>query len=141
MEIRNFWMIALDPWTDDMMKLSYIKILTSEKFETIKLPTSINLYKHSHLISPENILHVEVVKTKKNWVLKNILEYKKIAHPKTYLEYTRLAYINKVLQNYFHENQDAQILDYVIKVLSSSKLNKIDIKLFENDISRRLGFH
>jgi len=65
MQIRNFLAIVLSHYTDEISHLSYIKVLNENKVETLKLPTSITNYRYQHLLRPNFLLEVEVVKTKK----------------------------------------------------------------------------
>jgi len=140
MQIRNFLAIVLSHYTDEISHLSYIKVLNESKVETLKLPTSITNYRYQHLLRPNFLLEMEVVKTKKNWILTGILSYQPFCYPKSYHDYLKLAAIINLLNQFCHEEQPVKILHWLTKELDLSNLEAVDLNLFESELLKQLGF-
>jgi hypothetical protein len=141
MEVRNLWILPLNTYTDEVLKLSYLKILTESKFETIKLPTYLAQYRYQHLMTPTNVLYVELIKTKKNWILKNILETKKILETDSYVDYLKFAEVVNIVLKYFQVDMETSLLKVFIEIFNSSPdIQNIDTKQVEEKINICLGF-
>ena len=91
MEIRQVKGIFVNIFTDTILNLSYGKILTEKRVESLKFPTNLDNYKYKHLIQPHFLLHVEIIKTRKNWIVKSILGHEELSQPKTYDDYVKLS--------------------------------------------------
>jgi len=140
MQVRNLVAIFLGHYTDEISHLSYIKVLTEKKIETLKLPTSLTNYRYQHLLKPDLLLEVEVVKTKKNWILTGILSYQPYCYPKTYHDHLKLAAIISLINQFCHEGQPTGILDWLTKKFDLSNLEAVDLYIFESELLKQLGF-
>ncbi len=140
MQVRNFVAIFLSHYTDEISYLSYIKVLTENKVETLKLPTSLTNYRYQHLLKPNLLLEVEVVKTKKNWILTGIFSYKPYCHPKTYHDHLKLAAIINLINRFCQEEQPISVLNWLIKKFDLSNLEAVDLHIFESELLKQLGF-
>ncbi len=140
MEIRNLKAIVLNHYTDDLINVTYLKILTETTVESIKLPTVLSNYRLQHLLRPNFVLDIEVVKTRKNWILKSILHYQSFCHPKTYQCYLKLAEVFSLINKFCYEGQQVDLLSFLINELSLINLETLDITLFELNLLQKLGF-
>jgi hypothetical protein len=139
MEFREETAIALNHYNDEIFKVSYLRILTSTKIESVKLPTVIDNYKFSHLLNPNYLLGLELIKTKKNWVLRNISSSDRISQPTSYLDFLRQSEIIKLVLEHIREDQEIEILGWLVYILGT-KLDTLDMAKFESELLRRLGF-
>jgi len=140
MQTRNFLAIFLSHFTDEISHLSYLKVLTENKVETLKLPTSLTNYRYQHLLKPNLLLELEAVKTKKNWILTGILGYKPYCHPKTYHDHLKLAAIIHLINRFCQEEQPISVLDWLTKKFDLSNLEAVDLHIFESELLKQLGF-
>ncbi len=138
MEIKNIWFLPLKVYSDEVLRVSYLKILTRDKFETIKLPTSLENYKFSYNLTPQNLLFGELIKTRKNWILKNILETKNLVELENFEAYLKLSEMVKIILKYFQDDLEADILDNTISMLSENK--HFDTTNFEEFLEKKMGF-
>ncbi len=140
METRNLKAIVVSCYTDDLINVTYLKILTEVAVESIKLPTALSNYRLQHLLRPNFILDIEVVKTRKNWILKGILHYQPFCHPKTYQCYLKLAEVFLLVNKFCYEGQQVDLLSFLVNKLSLIDLETLDINLFELSLLQKLGF-
>ena len=140
MEIRTVQAILLGHRVDELMNISYLKILTEEYIESVKLPTAIQNYRLQHLLQPNFLLEMELVKTKKNWIVKGILNHREFCLPTNYAEHLKIAEIINLINKYSREGQELKILDLLIITFESTKLTDLDLVDFESKLLERLGF-
>jgi hypothetical protein len=138
MELREIKGIVLSVYSDELFKFTYIKFLTNTTLESIKIPTQIENFKLSHVLNPNFLLHIEIIKTRKNWILKNILEYTRICEPQKYIDYIKQSEIAKLTLANIHEEQEANILSFVTE--SVKNIHILDLKLYEQRLLTQLGF-
>ena len=91
MEIRQISGIFIDIYHDSILGLSYGKILTESTLESIRFPTLLDNYKYKYLIEPNQLLQLEVLKTKKNWILRSINHSQVVYQPKDYQDFVVLS--------------------------------------------------
>jgi hypothetical protein len=138
MEIKQLTGIFLDVYTDTVLNLSYGRFLTDSTLTSIKLPTQIDNYKYKHLIQPNQLLNIEVVKTKKNWILRHILHSKEIYKPKDYQDFLYFAESIKSIKNNLREEQTTSALPVLVEYWSLCE--RIDLAVFEKLLQKVLGF-
>jgi hypothetical protein len=138
MELREIKGIVLRSYSDELFKFTYIKFLTDSTLENIKIPTQIENFKLNHVLNPNFLLHLEVVKTRKNWILKNILEYTRISDPKRYKDFIKQSELAKLTLANLQEEQEANILALVIE--SVQNIESLDLKEYEKSLLVCLGF-
>lgn len=95
MEKKTITGIPLSIWSDQILKVSYVKVLESDFVEEVKLPTEVNNYKNRHLIQPNYLLSMELIKTKKNWVLRSVLQAFKICELNEFQDYLHFSNLVK----------------------------------------------
>ena len=141
MEVRNMWVLPLNVYTDEVLKLSYLRVLSDSRFETVKLPTHLSQYRYQHLLVPTNMLYIELIKTKKNWILKNILQTDQVMNAESYLDFLKLADISKLINNYFQEDMENTLLQTLLKYFNTlNNIHEINLQDLEEKINICLGF-
>jgi hypothetical protein len=138
MEIRQVKGIIVSIFTDTVLNLSYCKILTEKRVESLRFPTSLDNYKHKHLIQPHYLLHLEIVKTKKNWIVKSVLGHEELYKPHTFDDYMKLSEVSKILSKNVIDEQSTNILYFMVAYFK----NIIDINIsdFDRLLQKNLGF-
>ena len=138
MEIKQLTGIFLEIYTDTLLNLSYGRILTGQTLVSIKLPTQIDNYKYKHLLQPNQLLEIEIVKTKKNWILKHILRSKEIYKPKDYSDFLVFAECIKLVRQNLREEQTTTALPVLIEYWG--RVERLDLKQFDHLLQKLLGF-
>jgi hypothetical protein len=138
MEIKQLTGIFLDVYTDTVLNLSYGRFLTDSTLTSIKLPTQIDNYKYKHLIQPNQLLNIEIVKTKKNWILRHILQSKEIYKPKDYQDFLYFAESIKLIKQNLREEQTTSALPVLVEYWRLCE--RIDLAVFEKLLQKVLGF-
>ncbi|MBC7472245.1 MAG: hypothetical protein H7196_03240 [candidate division SR1 bacterium] len=138
MELREIKGIVLRTFSDELFKFTYIKFLTNSTLENIKIPLQIDSFKLNHVLNPNFLLEIEIIRTRKNWILKNVLEYKRICDPKRYIDFIKQSEVAKLTLANIQEEQEVGILDFVID--SIKNIENLDLKEYEKKLLSRLGF-
>jgi hypothetical protein len=140
MENKSLRGIPLKIITEEIMKVSYVKILTDEGVETFKIPTHVQNYRLRHLLNPNFIISFEVVKTRKNWILKHIHNYQDIFQKAkyNYQDYLTISEIAKIILIYSKEDQKTGLLRFIENYLETK--DNIDLLNFEVLVLEFLGF-
>jgi hypothetical protein len=138
MEIKQISGIFISHFNDTLMNLTYSKILTKDTLEAVRFPTLLENYKYRNLIQPNYIVTIELVKTRKNWIVRSVLSHKVIYQPDDFSQYLSLCEIIKTLSDNIREEQKTDALEFVVGYLS--KVKKIDLKEFDNLLQKVLGF-
>jgi len=139
MQSRVFTGIVLEVRTDALSKVSYIKVLTTDSVEFFKLPTNVDSYKYGFLLSPKKIITGEIVKTKKNWVLRSILTTKDIWDPQNFTDYLSFTQGIKLLAESLKEGEVTNIF-YHIENYFASLSKAFDPQEFEYFFLQKSGF-
>lgn len=140
METRRLWLWPIDQYGDEVLKLGYIKVLSEAKFESIKIPTNLANYRYQHLISPMYVLFVEVIKTRKNWILKDILDYRQIFKPIEYSDYLKLTELCHVFRSVYQDELETNLLSLVEHLSTVATLKTLDIQYATKQVFQNLGF-
>jgi hypothetical protein len=142
MEIRQVTGIFISFFHDSILGISYGKFLTGDTLESIKLPALLDNYKYKHIISPNNLLTIELVKTKKNWILKTVLEHRTIFLPKCYSDFTQISEIVNLLGKNILEEQKTNALELYVRYLSrcGEICSSINSKEFDPMLQKVLGY-
>jgi hypothetical protein len=140
MELRNVQAIVLSQHTDELMNVSYLKILTLEHIESVKLPTAVKNYRLQHLLRPNYLLELELIRTKKNWIVKGILDHEEFCPLDNYTEYLKFAEIVALINKYSHDGQEVKILDLLVNTFRRANIQNLDLVSFESRLLQRLGF-
>jgi hypothetical protein len=138
MELREIWGIPLKIFTDEVLKFSYVRVLTADSLESVKISSEISTFKFAYILNPSYLVKMELVKTRKNWILKNVLEFKHISEPKVYTDYLKQAEISKLIIKNIHEEQEVAVLPFVTNSLEN--ISNLDLVEFEKSLLSELGF-
>lgn len=141
MQRRIEKLIILKIYNDETSNFSYVKVLTMTVCESIRLSQSQARSKISHLLQPFFLLEVELVKTTKNWILNEVINANQIIKPNTYLDFQKIADLQKILSSRIETGQDTDILASLLEYFSQNQnLDQIDQTLFDNYLLSKLGF-
>jgi hypothetical protein len=140
MEQKVIKFIPLIKSSDEIFKISYLTILSEETLDSIKLPTNFDNYKYSHLIKPNYLLTGEIIKTRKNWILKSILSYEAFHQPISYSDFLKQSEICKIILKHIHQGELTNILEFLLKTFQNKPIRELDTKNFEQNLTKSLGF-
>jgi hypothetical protein len=135
-EIRKVVAIVLKKYSDEILGIAYIKLLTHETIEWVRVQTTLDKYKYNGLLEARYILEIELVKTKKNWILKTILSDYVWYETTCYADYLKFARFLEIIENHTTEGQELELLT----LLSSNDWKDIGPVEFENMLVKKLGF-
>jgi len=139
MEIREIQGLFISVFTDDMMPFSYIRILTYSTLETVKLPSRFCDSKFSHYFSPYNILSLEIIKTKKNWIVKDVSIVDKVVENPQFSHILKHSQMLKLLSDNVTEGQNVEVLDWFVSQLQEATA-EIEIASFQKQLEQKLNF-
>jgi hypothetical protein len=140
MELREIWVWPMGFYTDEILKLSYLRVLTKDHIESIKLPTSVSNYRHNHQLNPRYLLKIELIKTRKNWILKSIIEHIELLKPDNYQGLLKLGEMTQILLKHTHTDQEVHILDFIEDTISKGDISTLNLAEFEKKLEGKLGF-
>jgi len=140
MEIRTLVGIPLEVYSDEILGVSYLKIITTETLESVKLPTSLKNYKHRHLLTPNTVITCEVIKTKKNWVISSVQKSFALCELNSYQDYLKFATVSQRVKKSLKYGQRSDILDFLVDFFKINSIASLDISHFENSLNKNLGF-
>lgn len=140
MEYLETRFLVLKKNKDKLMNVTFVTGISENQVISIKLPTNIENYKQGFLISPYYILELELVKTRKNWVLKNITNFTQIFDPKKYSDHEKISQIINILNKFVHEDQEINLIDFLQRYFKGHLLTSFDMTDFESELLERLGF-
>lgn len=138
MELREIQAIPITLYSDDIFKTSWLKVLTADSYFSIKLPTYYTGYRHTHLLNSTYHLEIEIIKTRKNWILKNINSINKTVSCQKYTDHIKLAALTKSLTKFIKEDQQLFIKDYIIAQIKN--IETFNKTIFEAELLSKLGF-
>lgn len=138
MELKEDTVIVLRVWQDHMMETSFLDVLGTRQIYSVKLPSTIDKYKFGHLINPEYLLDIELIKTRKNWILKNVSIKERLARLTTYEEHVKLSEMIKLVQKFTSTEQDTYLQSAIIPFLRDVAMT--DMTEFEAAVLSEAGF-
>jgi hypothetical protein len=139
MQIRQIKFLTLKIFEDRISNNYFVKIITQDTCEVIKINQKSN---HSVLINqlqPHHILDAEVIKTRKNWILNEIHEVKKLFNPKKYKDYETISWMQRFLNQVVFEEMEIDILKKIITYFDHRSEN-LDFNDFKRYILAESGF-
>lgn len=139
MEVREIKGIFVSVFSDDLMPFSYIRILTDSTVETVKLSARFSDSKFRHYFSPYNILSMEVVKTRKNWIVRDISVVECIMSNPSFDHILKHSQMLKLVSENVTEGQEISILDWFISQIKGAGA-EISMDNFKKDLHQKLNF-
>jgi hypothetical protein len=138
MEIRQIQGLTLKIYTDTMAGFSYLTFLSNERLEKIRLPVEFSKFKQNYLLTSNYLLDIEIIKTKKNWVLKDIFKSQEILRLQAWSDFLKHSEQTNILLEFLREEQEVDILPW-LKQFWSQKA-ELDSIIFKKELEIRLGF-
>lgn len=139
MEFREDTVVPIRVWQDEIMGVSFIDVLGKDQLYAVKLPSTIEKYRFGHLINPEYLLDIELVKTRKNWVLKNVSIHQRLTTPTNYDEHIKLSEMIKTIAKLSYSEQESGLQKVLLHFLSLPLLS-FDLSEFEAAVLDAEGF-
>lgn len=140
MEQREIWGLPLGYHNDSIFKVCYLRFLTERSFESIKITSRIEDYRFHHVIQPYILINAELVKTKKNWILKHINQTEQIAKPLSYKDFLLIEQYCTLTTKHIREGQETNILSWVIECISKISATPLSPHEYEKELLIKLGF-
>ena len=127
-------------FTDKIGSYGYLSFLGQDAFYSIKISGDPARSRFKHLFNPNYIVTVDLIKTKKNWILKDVYASEKLHTKGLYKAYTLQAEIAHTINTYVKSDQELHIADFVAETLTLPDPNSFDINRFEYDLLQLTGF-
>lgn len=125
----------------DYSNIVFVKILTDNSVENVKINSSLAKFKYQHLLKPNYILFGTLIKTRKNWILLEITSFSPLAILTSFKDYEKYATLLNVIQGYLYENQDVETcLTVLIDYFTQKPLESIVLEDFEQMLLTNFGF-
>jgi hypothetical protein len=140
MQIRTEKILIINSYRDEVAGIFYMRVLTENKCENLRIGKNFEKQSFKHLLQPNYLLQVELIKTVKNWILKEVFSYQVLFTPKTYSDYEKIASIQKILNQLLHEGQETDLLIHLINYFKNIELKDLKVEDFENKVLNILGF-
>jgi len=140
MERREVNGLVLSVFSDSVLKVAYVRILTSTHIEVLKINGSLESSPYAHLLNPQYIINVEAIKTRKNWILKDVVSYERLVHVDTYHKVLKLTELVTILKEFVTDDQEVVILDWVKNVFCNPQLESVSTDGFKKELIMRLNF-
>lgn len=138
METRQIHGLPLKIYTDSVASFSYLTFLSQTKLEKIRLPTEFSSFKQNYLLSPNYVLDLEIIKTKKNWVLKDILLSKQIVSLQVWSDYLKHSEQVSILLEFLREEVETDILPWLEAMWIEKNVK--EVQDFRKELEVKLGF-
>ena len=126
---------------------AFAQILTPQTLIEVKLPTKVENYRYRSVLNFGNLLALDLVKTRKHWIVTHIECKSKLDLAKwNYAKFEVLTQMNQFLIQNLHLDQDCAILETVQEFLeildkADSKTDLVPFTLsFQDFVQVRLGF-
>jgi hypothetical protein len=143
-QLREEKIFILKEYYDQVKGICYLKVLTTTGCESIKISTKRDKQKFDFFLKPNYLLDVELVKTVKNWILKNITSYQVLLEPRKYSDYELLAQMQKLIDSNVKEGQQISILPFLVQEFQKDDIkediSKINLKKIEYTLLSLQGF-
>jgi hypothetical protein len=123
---------------DALLNICYLSFLTSTSVIKLKIPQSFSKYKYKHLLEPNRINKIEIVKTSKNWILTQVIfsqVYSTFTSYKDCLDFTGVI---KELSSSLRENEQTGVLKILLSCVDE-KLQKLNTQKFASLFSNYQG--
>jgi hypothetical protein len=124
--------------TDTLYKGDYGLILTNKNVEKIKFPASFKNFKESHLMQMNMVCEVELVKTKKNWIVSKVISSQIFYTPLDYQDFLAFTQCIVELKSNLRENQDTLALFKILDFFQNRE--RVQASQFQRELLGWLGF-
>lgn len=120
---------------DSVWGVVYLKILTFRGVEIVKTKNRGVLD-----LPPYQFYEAEMVKTKKNWIVKNILKSYNWCRPDSFEDYLKVAQVIECLNSSLRDGEITEIAIFLQNYFSQVEVSSIKLSCFELDLKTALGY-
>jgi hypothetical protein len=138
MQIRTIKGVFINFYHDSILGLTYGKILTEESLESVRFPTLLENYKYKHLVEPNCFVEIEIIKTRKNWIVKEIITSHPIYQPRDFQDYMDMCEVIKLTRENIIDEQQTNFLGHFVNYFQN--IPKIEVRQFDNLLQTQMGF-
>lgn len=131
--------LILKNHSDELGKYVFLKILTEENVEIIKLSKALES-KSKNLFQPDKIYTIELIKTRKNWILKSILQFEQWCFPSRFQDFLLLAQIVSSLESSLKVGELTSALSFTKKYFNLIGIDKCNLQNFNESLQVQLGY-
>ena len=140
MEFRSITGLVLETSIDEVWNITFAKVLTEEGLETLKIPSLLKDFKYGHLMKPNNLMQIEIVKTKKNWIIKNINRTYAWCQPNTFNDYLKLTNLLGFLSKSIKVGEKTNCLKFIINYFTDKDLSEVNTDHFQVSFLTFMGY-
>lgn len=139
MEVKELVGVFVSAFSDDIMGLAFIKILTFTHVEVVKVPSRLVDSKFYHYFTPYKLLSIEVVKTRKHWIVRDVSVIQTIVSDPSFDMIIRHTQMLKSLSERIIEGQEIDVLDWFLSEIKGQKRG-ISTEEFDKELEYKLSF-
>ena len=139
MEQRIIKSLILKNYTDQVQKYTFLKVLTEETVEIVKLSTSLES-KSKNIFSPSGVYTMELVKTRKNWIVKSILKSEKLCIPQNFIDFLLLAELIKLIEESLKVEESTTCLSFILEYFQNNPIENCNLQGFNKNLQTYLGY-
>jgi hypothetical protein len=132
--------LVLGVFKDTVDGYGYLWFLSEFNFFSIKVSGDPDRSPFKHLFNPNYYLSLDLIKTRKNWILKDVYQSFKLHNGGSYQAFSYQAEVAHLLIKYLHADQEVSVLPFVLKTLQMEQPESFQLKQFEYELLKRLGF-
>jgi len=127
-------------FTDKVGSFGYLSFLGQDSFYSIKVSGDPTRSPFKHLFNPNYLITVDLIKTKKNWILKDVYHSEKLHTAGKYKAYTQQAEIAHLINTYIKRDQETHLIEFIAETLRLPDPDSFDIQRFEYNLLQLSGF-
>lgn len=140
MEFRTITGLLLETSVDEVWNITFAKVLTEDGLETLKIPSLLKNFKHGHTMKPNNLIQIEVIKSKKNWIIKDINRSFTWCHPVTFSDFIKLTNLLGFLSKSIKIGEKTECLKFILNYFYSRDIAEIDTDHFQISFLTYMGY-
>lgn len=139
MEIREVQGLPIGFYHDSIIGFTYCRFLTFEGVESIKMTRGLEKLSYGHLMRPDYLVTLELKKTRKNWIVSDVLNYIPIHQQTDYSEISKYSQMIHLLQKHTRVGQEIDLLSW-FTVQVNYGIHQVNMRDFEVRLLHSLGF-
>lgn len=139
MEIREVQGLPIGFYHDSIVGFTYCRLLTFEGVESVKMSKSLEKLSYGHLMRPDYLVTLELKKTRKNWIVSEVLNFEPLHQTNNYAEISLYSQMIQLLQKHTRVGQDIDILEWFTNQVDYG-IKHVNIQDFEVKLLHSLGF-
>jgi hypothetical protein len=140
MQVEYTQLLPIGLTTDEALGISYMHCMSGTSFRSVKLPTVASKYTQSGILNILHLIDCQLIKTRKNWILKEIHTSTQILHPSNYVDYIMINNLRLVLQSHYNPESQTELLSQLLQYFSRNPIQTIKLPHFKQMVDQFLGF-